>query len=251
MIEHISVVIIAHNAEKTLPQTLASLKDFQEVIVYENGSNDRTKEVASSYQNVKLIEGSFEGFGKTKNKAASYASFDWILSLDSDEVLTNSFVEALKRRNLQENTLYMIHRTNYYKQTQVKHCWSDDFIIRLYNKKQTGFTDSDVHEHIIENDFKKVLLEGIIKHYPYNSIEEFVVKLNRYSTLFATQHAGKKSSSALKAFFNGGFSFFKTYILKQGFRDGYVGLVIAFSHMATNFYKYIKLYEVNKELKRD
>ena len=45
------------------------------------------------------------------------------------------------------------------------------------------------------------------------------------------------------------YSFFRTYILKQGFRDGYVGLIVAYSHMVTNFYKYIKLYELNKELK--
>jgi hypothetical protein len=46
---------------------------------------------------------------------------------------------------------------------------------------------------------------------------------------------------------NGGFSFFKTYFIKRGFLDGYAGLVIAFSHMATNFYKYIKLYELNQK----
>ena len=60
----------------------------------------------------------------------------------------------------------------------------------------------------------------------------------------------KKIFKSSKSFFNGYF-IFRTYILKQGFRDGYVGLVIAFSHMVTNFYKYIKLYELNKKLKNE
>jgi len=73
-------------------------------------------------------------------------------------------------------------------------------------------------------------------------------KLDRYSTIYAEDNIGKKNSSPSKAFFNAHFSFFKTYFLKRGFLDGYAGLIIAFSHMATNFYKYMKLYELNKEL---
>ena len=89
-----------------------------------------------------------------------------------------------------------------------------------------------------------------MEHYPYSTVTDFIVKLDRYSTKFAQDNVGRKSSSPLKAFFNSQFSFLKTYFIKRGFLDGYAGLVIAFSHMATNFYKYIKLYELNKELKK-
>jgi hypothetical protein len=74
-----------------------------------------------------------------------------------------------------------------------------------------------------------------------------VKKLDIYSSEFARDNVGKKQSSPIKAVLNGGFSFFKTYFMKRGFLDGYAGLVIAFSHMATNFYKYIKLYELNQK----
>jgi hypothetical protein len=106
-----------------------------------------------------------------------------------------------------------------------------------------------VHEDIITDRLKTELLQGNMLHYSYQSIEQFVNKANTYSTLFAKNNVGKKSSSPSKAFFNGAYSFIKTYIFKQGFRDGYIGLVIAYSHMVTNFYKYIKLYELNRELK--
>jgi glycosyltransferase involved in cell wall biosynthesis len=251
LIKNISVVLIASNAEKTLSLCLDSLKEFQEVIVYENNSTDNTQKIAQSYSNVKLYSGEFLGFGPTKNLAISYATNEWILSLDTDEVLSKKFVQSLTQLQLNENNIYTILRTNFYKRTQIKHCWGNDIIIRLFNKNKTKFTDKKVHEKIIEENLNTLQLEGVVKHYPYATISDFIIKLDRYSTIYAQDNAGKKSSSPLKAFANGSFSFFKTYFLKRGFLDGYAGLIIAFSHMATNFYKYIKLYELNKELQRD
>jgi len=94
------------------------------------------------------------------------------------------------------------------------------------------------------------LLEGYIEHYSYQTISQFVQKADHYSTLFAQNNVGKRSSSPFKAILNAKYSFIKTYFFKRGFLDGYVGLVIAFSHMVTNFYKYMKLYELNKEAKK-
>jgi len=249
MIENISCVMIAKNAQTTLKNTLDSLQDFSDVVVYSNDSTDDTNKIAKSYSNVNLIEGQFEGFGPTKNKATRYAKNSWILSLDSDEVLSEEFIHHLKNLALENRTLYTILRTNYYKQTQIKYCWGNDIIVRLYNKEQTSFTDKKVHEKIIEDDLHVKKLQGTVKHYPYTTITDFIVKLDRYSSIYAHDNVGKKSSSPTKAFFNGIFSFIKTYFIKRGFLDGHAGLIIAFSHMATNFYKYMKLYELNEELK--
>jgi glycosyltransferase involved in cell wall biosynthesis len=240
--------MIANNAQKTLDASLQSLQNFKEVIVYENNSTDDTKAIAKRYDNVVLIEGEFLGFGPTKNRAISYATNEWILSLDSDEVLSREFVENIATKKLNAQNVYTILRTNYYKQQQIKHCWGNDIIVRLFHKEKTKFTDKKVHEHIITEGFQITALEGIVKHYPYATVSDFIVKLDKYSTIYAQDNVGKKHSSPLKAIANGSFSFFKTYFIKRGFLDGYAGLIIAFSHMATNFYKYIKLYELNKEL---
>lgn len=249
-INTISVVIIAKDAEATIRECLKSLANFKEVILYLNNTTDATEKIAKEFGNVKVVNGEFLGFGETKNKAASYSSNEWILSLDSDEVLTKEFVKHLSVLELKEDTVYSIVRRNHYKDIEIKHCWGDDIIPRLYNKKVTSFNSKKVHEKIITQNLKEEVLPGIVAHYPYSSISDFIVKLDRYSTIFAQDNVGKKGSSPAKAFFNGIFSFFKTYILKRGFLDGYAGLIIAFSHMATNFYKYIKLYEANKELNK-
>ena len=120
----------------------------------------------------------------------------------------------------------------------------------MFNRNVTKYNNNDVHEDIMTDGLAVELLAGNMEHYSYHSISEFIIKADRYSTLFAQNNVGKRASSPLKAFFNGVYSFIRTYVFKKGFLDGYVGLIISYSHMVTNFYKYMKLYEMNKELKK-
>ncbi|MDP3588639.1 MAG: glycosyltransferase family 2 protein [Sulfuricurvum sp.] len=247
---NVSAVMIVKNGARTICKTLESLREFVDVVVYDNGSTDGTLEIARDYPNVHLIEGNFDGFGTTKNRAASFAKYDWVLIIDSDEVVDEILLKTLQTKVLDSHTIYMVNFLAYYKEIQIKHCgWNNQKIRRLYNKSVTHFNDNAVHENIMDEGMKKEDIEGNMKHYSYMSISDFIIKLDRYSTLFANDNVGKRSSSPAKAFFNGLYSFFRTYVLKRGFLDGYAGLIIAFSHMATNFYKYIKLYELNLEQK--
>jgi len=248
-IEHISVVVIVKNSEKTIKRTLDSLTSFDDVVVYDNGSTDTTMQIAKKFPNVTLIQGEFKGFGWTKNQAANFAKNDWVMIIDSDEVVNSDLIGYLKIKKLKDDVVYRLNSNGYYKNSRVKYCGWTLNVKRIYNRKITSFNDRDkVHEHVLSDGLKEEVLKGSINHYSYNSISEFIQKADLYSTLFAKNSVGKKSSSPSKAFFNALFSFFKTYILKQGFRDGYIGLVIAYSHMVTNFYKYIKLYELNKDM---
>lgn len=247
----ISAVVLVKNNEKTLADTLESLRAFEDVVIYDNGSTDRSLEIAGRYPNVTLVQGEFKGFGWTKNHAASFAKNNWIIIVDSDEVIDETLLQTLKTKILDEHTVYLLNFKAFYKNIQVKHCgWNNQKIKRVFNKKVTGYNNNDVHEDIVTEGLTVEVLDGNMEHYSYHSISEFIIKADRYSTLFAKNNVGKRASSPLKAFFNGGYSFIRTYIFKRGFLDGYVGLIIAYSHMVTNFYKYIKLYEMNKELKK-
>lgn len=247
---NVSAVMIVKNGARTIQRSLESLKQFDDVIVYDNGSTDGTQAIAAQYPNVRLIEGEFNGFGPTKNRAASYAVHDWVLIIDSDEVVDEELLLALQSESLDPETIYIVNFLAYYKEILIRYCgWNNQKIRRLYNKTVTCFNDNFVHENIIDEGMKKLPIAGNMKHYSYMSITDFIIKIDRYSTLFATDNVGRIKSSPTKAFFNALYSFFRTYILKRGFLDGYAGLVISFSHMATNFYKYIKLYDMNKQIK--
>ena len=249
---NISAVVLVKNSEATLEKTRTSLSEFNDVVVYDNGSTDDSIRIAKKFTNVNLIKGEFLGFGRTKNAAASYAANDWILIIDSDEVVDEELLEILKKKELDKNCVYRLNFRAFYKNIEVKRCgWNNQKIKRLYNKNITSYNEKDVHEDIITNSLRVENLDGNVEHYSYQSISQFIAKADVYSTLFAKNNVGKKGSSPAKAFFNATYSFFRTYVLKKGFLDGYVGLVIAVSHAVTNFYKYVKLYELNKELKNE
>lgn len=248
----ISAVMIVKNGAKTLEKALGSLRDFDDVVVLDNGSTDGSQEIARRYPNVQLHEGQFEGFGPTKNKAAALAKHEWVLIIDSDEAVEAALAQAMHTKTLDPSTIYVLNFKAFYKDYQVKHCgWNNQKIRRLYHRRHTQFTPSHVHENLIDTGMRlEELKGGSMLHYSYQGLSDFIVKVDRYSTLFAESNKGKKQANPMKAIVNGVYSFFRTYVIKRGFLDGYVGLVIAFSHMATNFYKYIKLYEANKFLKK-
>ena len=247
----ISVVMIVRNGAATLERVLKSLSRFDDVVVYDNGSSDGSQEIAKRFANARLIDGYFDGFGPTKNRAAALAKHDWILILDADEALEPELVGALWSRALDEQSVYLLNFKAFYRDQQVRHCgWNNQKIRRLYNRRITGFTPAHVHENVEAEGLQiKELKGGSVLHYSYLSISDFIVKVDRYSTLYAQSNKGKKTSSPVKAVSSGLYSFLRTYFLKKGFLDGHVGLVIAFSHMATNFYKYMKLYEANRSLR--
>ena len=242
MIKDISVVIIAKDAQESIKETLDSLKDFSEVILYLNNSVDDTKKIASNFTNVKIVEGEFLGFGPTKNKAASYATNDWIFSLDSDEVIFDSLINELQTINLNDsNIVYEIKRDNYFFDKEVKYSgWGKDYLVRIYNKTQHTFNDNVVHEFIkLDNGSKKIRLKNSFKHNAVQNINQFLQKVIKYSDLASKD---KKTCLFLVVVLKSFYTFFKTYFLQLGFLDGYRGFIIAVSNFNGKFFRYSKRY---------
>lgn len=247
----ISVTILTKNSRKYLRELLDALTDFSEVLLFDNGSTDDTLEIAASYPNVTIHQGVFEGFGPTHNHASKLAKCDWILSIDSDEIVSKEMAQTIFELKLDPACVYSFPRHNYFNGKFIKWCgWYPDRQIRLYNRTKTRFTDAQVHEAIIADGMRTVELKGPIIHYSYDCIADFLTKMQSYSTLFAKQNAGKRKSSPLKASLHAFFAFFKSYILKRGILGGYEGFLISAYNGHTAFYKYLKLYEANQKLKK-
>ena len=244
----ISVTILTKNSERYLSEVLEALTRFDEVLIYDNGSTDKTFEIAESFPNVTLKKGAFLGFGPTHNLASSLARNDWILSIDSDEVVTQELATELLNLQLDPQAVYSFPRHNYYNGKFIKGCgWYPDRQWRLYNRAQTRFTDAQVHEAIIFKGMRSIPLTAPLVHYSYGSHAEFLSKMQSYSDLFAKQNVGKKQSSPCKAVLHGLFAFIKSYFLKRGWLGGYEGFVISVYNGNTAFYKYLKLYEANQK----
>jgi glycosyltransferase involved in cell wall biosynthesis len=245
----ITVTILTKNCQDTLSATIASLQRFPEVLIFDSGSTDSTLKIASQFPNVKIINGSFTGFGPTHNTASSHATHDWILSIDSDEILTQALVEEIFRLDLNLNQVYQINRKNYFNGKWVRWCsgWHPDPVVRLYHKKTTRFTEDAVHEKVIVGNLQLVPLVSPLLHTPYRSMEDFLSKMQTYSSLFAKQNQGKKHSSMSKAILHSWFAFVKSYLFKKGFLGGTEGFIISMYNAHAAFYKYSKLMEINKK----
>jgi glycosyltransferase involved in cell wall biosynthesis len=247
----ISVTILTKNSQKYLWEVLDSLKGFTEVLIFDNGSTDETLNIAAGFENVTIHKGLFEGFGPTHNKASSLAKFDWILSMDSDEIVSHEMADEIFKLKLDPECVYSFPRHNYFNGKFIKWCgWYPDRQTRLYNRTKTRFTDAQVHEAVIVKGMNSVSLNGPMIHYSYECVADFLSKMQSYSTLFAKQNAGKRKSSPCKAVLHGFFAFFKSYILKRGILGGYEGFLISAYNGHTAFYKYIKLYEANQKNKK-
>lgn len=245
----ISVTILTKNSARTLPPTLAALKNFPEVLVLDTGSTDTTLEIAKAFPNVTIHQAPFQGFGPTHNLASSLARYDWILSIDSDEVVSEPLSAEILSLSLNPRHVYSVDRHNYFNGKRIRCCsgWYPDRIIRLYHRNTTHFSSDAVHEKILHDSLDIIPLKGALFHTPYESIDHFIHKMQLYSTLFAEQNKGKKKASLKTALGHALVAFFKNYFLKRGFLGGKEGLIISLHNSLTTYYKYAKLVFLNEK----
>jgi len=229
-------VIIAKNAEETIAETLDALHAFDEVLLYLNNSTDDTISIAKNYDNVKMVEGKFLGFGQTKNEAGHQSKHDWILSLDSDEILNEKLIEEIGRLDFDDITkLYRLKRDNYFLGYKTQ---SSDFIVRIYNKKHTHFNDNTVHEKIIVPKTSQVItLKNSFKHLNIVNINQTLTKIIHYTDLGSKN---KKTCFFTVVIAKAMFAFFKTYIIQGNIFRGWVGFALAVNSANKRYYKYIK-----------
>ncbi|MGL4347996.1 MAG: glycosyltransferase family 2 protein [Chlamydiales bacterium] len=246
----ISIVILTRNSGKSLDRTLQSTITFPEVIVLDSESIDDTKSIASNYANVRFHTRRFCGFGPMRSLADSLASHDWVFALDSDEVLSALLIESLPLISLKPENVYSFPRHNFFNDKWIRSCgWYPDKQIRLYNKNMTSFSKALVHEKVITKHMQIIDLKSPILHYSYNKMDDFLVKMQLYSNLFADQYTGKKKSSMTRAIGHSTYAFVKSFFLQKGFLEGGEGLLISLYNSHTTFYKYLKLWEKNKNFK--
>jgi len=229
----ISVVIITKNEEKFISDAIKSALWADEVLILDSGSEDKTCEIAKKL-GARVEKSEWFGFGRQKQKAVSLAKNDWVFVLDSDERITNELKnEILNELKNPKFDAYFVARLNNFWGKNIKHLGLyPDYSIRFFNKKKAKFNDRDVHESV-ECECKKGYLKNHMIHLAYESIEEFIAKQNRYSSIGA-------KSNKLKALFSPFWTFFKLYFIKLGFLEGWDGFVIAKLYSEYTFWKYIK-----------
>jgi glycosyltransferase involved in cell wall biosynthesis len=247
--QSLSIVIICKDEDDVIGNTLQSLQGItDDIVVYDNGSTDATIEIAKQF-NVRLYQGSWEGFGKTKMKAVALAKYDWILSLDADEAIDEELKQSLLELQLNnEKIVYEIYFKTFLGNKELKHGeWGGDKHIRLFNRKIVFWNDALVHEQLIKpREIVVKKLKGFVLHKTMKDLEDYRTKTIKYAMLSAEKYYRQgKTTSWFKLHITPGFTFFNYYILKLGFLDGHEGYICA---RMTAWYTFLK-YARQKELK--
>ena len=244
----ISIVLIAKNEAHIIADTIRSVKSItDDIIVVDSGSTDRTVEIARSLH-ARVIETSWDGFGMNKNKGIEAAKYDWILSIDADEMPDEALLESLQEMDLSNvDYVYNINFKTFLGAKLIRYGeWGKDSHIRLFNRTKVKWNNAKVHEQLVLPPEIKVLpLNGYLLHYTMKDMADYATKMTGYALLNAERYylQGKKSSW-LKRNVAPTFSFFQHYVFKRGFLDGREGYLIARMTAWYTFLKYARLYEL-------
>ena len=224
----ITATILTKNSALRLEEVLRALRWCDEVLVYDTGSTDETAVIAQRAGNVSFhrMKGEFPGFGLARQAAVSLARNHWILSIDSDEVVSPELAEEIMALPLDPRAVYDMPFHNFFNERLITTCgWYPERHERLFNRTATTFCASRVHERVQMKGVSLRSLQHPIRHFSYESNDDFLRKMRSYSQLFADQNAGRKKSGPWKAVTRSGWAFFKSYVVERGALQGYEGLV--------------------------
>jgi len=223
----ISIVIITKNKARSITSTLntaALITD--DIIIVDNGSTDETLLIAEKY-GCRIYQTNWSGYGANKNKGIKLAKYDWILSVDADEVPDMELVNSLHNLWLKSpEFVYDIKFQSYFGGKRIRFgTWGRDHHVRLFNRTLVKWSEPSVHETLIlPKQIKKRSLKGCFNHYSVKNVYECNHKAVYYARLSAEKYfeSGKRANF-INLYISPIFVFIKSYILLLGFLDGKEG----------------------------
>lgn len=246
----ISVCMITFNNERTVAQALESVCSWaDEVIVVDSFSEDATPEIVQRHTD-NFEQRPWPGFCDQYNYCISKARNDWVVFIDADEVIPPELARAMQRSPEEDAGRYdgyIAHRRTFYLGRWIMHGgWVPDREVRLFHKDRGGFSGG-LHANV-KVQGRVGELPYFYHHYNYRDIADQIATINRYSDNAARdmKEAGRRFSW-IDLLFRPPFRFFKEYVIKQGYKDGMAGLVIAVSTMYYVFIKYAKFWELTHD----
>jgi glycosyltransferase involved in cell wall biosynthesis len=242
----ISIAIITYNEEMNLGRCLQSVAELaSEIIVVDSGSTDGTIAIAKKFQAI-IQEQAWLGYRDQKNAALALCSQPWVLALDADEEvspeLKKSLIAFFEQRENQHFVGARFPRKTWFLGRWITHGdWYPDFQLRLFRRDKARWKEP-IHE-FVELDGARTTLSGELLHYSFPSMNRYIDKINPFADAFVKKEMGK-SWSLWATLTRPLWRFFRGYILRRGFLDGFPGLWIAVGTCFSTFVRYSRGYEI-------
>jgi glycosyltransferase involved in cell wall biosynthesis len=245
----LSVIIITKNEAHRIRRCLASVDWADEIVVVDSGSSDNTLAICREFTE-KVFVRPFDKFSNQKNAALDRASGKWVLSIDADEVVTAELAREIRERIRSEAAryaAYSVRRENYICGRPIRHVFQNDVQVKLLKRGACRYFKS-VHEDL---DVKGSLgmLESPLLHYNSDNLREFVRKQDLYTTLEAEAKFEKGERFQLvKLVLSPPRTFVFRYVMIGGYKDGWMGFVIAAVLAYSVFQIHRKMFAMGKSV---
>lgn len=251
----LSVVIITKNEAEAIVECIAAAKLItDDIIIIDNYSTDETCSIALT-EGCRLYQCNWDGYGANKNKGVALARYNWILSIDADEIADLELVLSLHTLKLDDPTMvYDVRFKSYFGKKLIRHgAWGRDHHIRLFNRTRVRWSESNVHETLqLPEGTQMQRLDGFMHHYSVKDRRECYAKALHYARLSAEKYLSNgKRANAVNLYLSPLFGFVKSYILFGGFLDGKEGLAIAQITYKNKWLKYHYLLKLENNLEKD
>lgn len=239
----ISVFLVVQNEEKNIRRVLDSVRDFDEILVVDSGSTDKTLEIAREYTE-QVVHHPWQGMGPQKEYARSLCRNDWVLNLDGDEELSEALKKEMPALVSRPEVAGVSIRFREHSFGRLNHPGTRmNRHTRLFRKTLGHYGSQRDHERLhLEGSVVKA--RGVIRHYNDIPLEVRIDKINRYSSSVAMdKHEAGVRYSALKLLLAMPLAFLKFYFLKRNFLNGVRGFITGVNVAFYAFAKEAKLLE--------
>lgn len=246
----VSAIVVCFNEEKNIGDCLASLQWCDEIVVVDSFSTDRTVEICRQFTD-RVIQRRWAGYRDQKAFAHSQATKDWVILVDSDERVTPELRGEIQEALARDGGRYMAYQVPrlvyYLKRWWRRGGWYPDYDIRLFRRERATWGGSDPHEKIVV-DGPVGRLRHPLHHFSYRNIDDHIQRINRFTTISSGELGKDRQRFRLSdALLRPAVRFFRSYILKRGFMEGFAGFYVAVTAAVYVFLKYAKLWEIELE----
>lgn len=250
MKQNISVVINTKNAASTIETALTSVSWADEIIVMDMQSSDDTKKIAKKYTKFVFNHEDVGYVEPARNAALAHASHEWILLLDADERVSDDLSEKipslLEAATKDGHVCVYLPRKNYIFGAWLRHTgWWPDYLPRLFKKGSLVWPER-IHAlpHVKGSSFWAPASEHYcLEHTNYTTIEEYVARMNRYTSIAAQEdkkHLELSSPVVFSTFFA---EFLQRFFLGEGYRDGVRGSSLSLLQSCYQLLTLLKVWE--------
>ncbi|MDB5114747.1 MAG: glycosyltransferase [Mucilaginibacter sp.] len=251
----VSVVIITKNEAEVIAECISAAKLItDDIVIIDSYSTDETCNIAIDH-GCRVYQKNWDGYGTNKNKGIQLAKYDWILSIDADEIADLELVLSLHNLKLDDaEMVYDIRFRSYFGKKLIRYgSWGRDHHIRLFNRTVVKWAEANVHETLIlPKQIKTERLDGYMHHFSVRDTNECNSKALYYARLSAEKYLqSNKRANVVKLYISPVFSFVKSYVLFLGFLDGKDGWSIARITYKNKWlkYHYLSRLETNSKKK--